>query len=150
MDKSTPLDTLRREPDDDQELAAADAQVADESYPADAYEPEPEDLDSRARAHHPPGIPHGPYGVPPPPHFAYNQGSMPPLESGGLAQWLLDEAKEPMLVAVLVLVVSNSHTQDLLGRALPAVVSSPLLHGVAQAAAIAGLFWLLRRFLPLR
>lgn len=70
------------------------------------------------------------------------------LENAPLSQRVLSEAKEPLLVSVLVIIMSSPQLQSLIARFLPIAASNPLI-GLAVRAVFAGvLFWLLRRFIP--
>jgi hypothetical protein len=70
------------------------------------------------------------------------------LEKKGFSEVILSEAKEPLLVSILVIILSSSHVQSLLSRFLPMADNSPLT-GLLIRAALAGiLFYLLRRFIP--
>jgi hypothetical protein len=74
--------------------------------------------------------------------------SMQGLENASLPQRVLSEAKEPLLVSVLVIIMSSPQLQSLIARFLPIAASNPLI-GLAVRAMFAGvLFWLLRRFIP--
>lgn len=74
--------------------------------------------------------------------------NQPGLENESLSQRVLNEAKEPLLVSVLVIIMSSPQLQSLIARFLPIAASNPLI-GLAVRAVFAGvLFWLLRRFIP--
>lgn len=92
------------------------------------------------------------YQRPPPGHQPMMmRPPMPPqqgLENASLPQRVLSEAKEPLLVSVLVIIMSSPQLQSLIARFLPIAASNPLI-GLAVRAVFAGvLFWLLRRFIP--
>jgi hypothetical protein len=109
--------------------------------------------------HHGPMYPqafHGPGPMMMPPQ--YNQPIMmmhpanppiqAPLENTSFGQKILAEAKEPLLVSVLVMIMSSPQLQSLIARFLPISASNPLI-GLAVRALVAGvLFYLLRRFIP--
>lgn len=71
-----------------------------------------------------------------------------PLENQSFTQKLMSEAKEPLLVSVLVLLMSSNQLQSLIAKFLPVAAGNPLI-GLALRAVVAGvLFYLLRRFIP--
>ena len=71
-----------------------------------------------------------------------------PLEHQSFFQKILSEAKEPLLVSVLVMLMSSGQLQSLMNKFLPIASNNPLI-GMALRALIAGvLFYLLRRFIP--
>ena len=76
------------------------------------------------------------------------RGEMPGLENASFTQKLMAEAKEPLLVAVLVIMLSSNQVGGLIARFLPIADKNPLV-GLMVRAGIAGIaFWLLRRFIP--
>lgn len=101
----------------------------------------------------PPGFHGGPppgYGGPPPPGARMHPGAGggPPLENASFSQKLMSQAKEPLLVAVLVVILSSSQVHQLIARFLPIAAANPFV-GLVIRAVIAGVaFWLLRRFIP--
>lgn len=71
-----------------------------------------------------------------------------PLEHQSFTQKIMSEAKEPLLVSVIVMLMSSGQLQSLMNKFLPIAASNPLI-GLALRAVIAGaLFYLLRRFIP--
>lgn len=76
------------------------------------------------------------------------QPQQPSLANIPVSQKILGEAKEPLLVSVLVIIMSSPQLQSLIARFLPIAASNPLI-GLGVRALFAGiLFWLLRRFIP--
>lgn len=183
MQKSTPLDHLRRddEPDIGSQQAAAlmDSVVHDlegggggqpmPGYGGGAGGPPP-DMDPRMQDPRmqgpppgyeqfgggpPPGYGSGPppgYGGPMPgrmsPGYGGAGGAPPGLENTTFAQKLMSQAKEPLLVSVLVVILSSTQVQQLIARLLPMAAANPSV-GLLIRAVIAGVaFWLLRRFIP--
>lgn len=74
--------------------------------------------------------------------------SGPPLENASFSQKLMTQAKEPLLVSVLVVILSSSQVHQLIARFVPMAAANPFV-GLLIRAVIAGVaFWLLRRFIP--
>jgi uncharacterized membrane-anchored protein len=72
----------------------------------------------------------------------------PGLENASFSQKLMAQAKEPLLVSVLVVILSSTQVQQLIARLLPMAAANPFI-GLLIRAVIAGVaFWLLRRFIP--
>jgi hypothetical protein len=70
------------------------------------------------------------------------------LENVSFTQKLLHDCKEPLLVAVLVVMMSSGQVVSLINRFLPMAQGNPLI-GFAVRAIMAGIaFYLLRRFIP--
>ena len=163
MQKSTPLDHLRRE-DEPQEAAQQmmdnvvnDLEEVGQPMPgysqqqpedprmqpqAPSQQPQLEQFDPRMA--HPgmnhPGIVGGYRGGP--------HQMAPPLENATFGQKLMNQAKEPLLVSILVVILSGTQVQQLIARFLPMANSNPFI-GLLIRAVIAGLaFYLLRRFIP--
>jgi hypothetical protein len=57
-------------------------------------------------------------------------------------------AKEPLMVAVLVMLLGNEQVQSLIGRALPFAGKSPMIGLLVRGLIAGALFFLLRRFIP--
>jgi len=165
MDKSTPLSHLRRGDDQPQDAnSMMDNIVNDiEGGSAPGYQggAEEEEYDPRMMpgAQQQPMHPsqQQPYQPPrqqhPHPGVIYHQQAPqmhagPGLENVPFAQKLMHECKEPLLVAVLVVMLSSGQVISLVNRFLPMAQGNPLI-GLAVRAIIAGIaFYLLRRFIP--
>jgi hypothetical protein len=75
-------------------------------------------------------------------------GGGDPLQNATFGQKMMAQAKEPLMVAVLVMLLGNEQVQSLIARFLPMVSSNPMI-GLLVRGLIAGLlFFLLRRFVP--
>ncbi len=169
MDKGTPISHLRRGEDDDGG-AALDNMVQDiegdtRGGPMPGYDGEQDDdqdYDPRdprdPRNRPPPGYgqqqqQQQQYQQGPPPGYGSHQGiqshgNLRSLENAGTAQKIMSEAKEPLLVAVLVVILSSGQVNSLITRFLPMANSNPLI-GLIVRALLAGVaFYLLRRFIP--
>jgi hypothetical protein len=66
--------------------------------------------------------------------------NQPGLENESLSQRVLNEAKEPLLVSVLVIIMSSPQLQSLIARFLPIAASNPLI-GLAVRAVFAGVLF---------
>jgi len=173
MQKSTPLDHLRRE-DEPQEGGAAqqmidnvvhDLEEGGQPMPGYSQQEPPRMEDPRMQAPpqqmppqqapqqfeqfgggFDPRDPQNPRVAHPGMMTGYRGG--PPLENATFGQKLMNQAKEPLLVSILVVILSGTQVQQLIARFLPMANSNPFI-GLLIRAVIAGLaFYLLRRFIP--
>lgn len=167
--KSTPISHLRRNEDEgdadvdnmvhDIEGGGGDPRGDPRAQRMPGYdgddEPEFEARDPHSRpppgyGMHPGMMPPG-YGMHPPP--GYHQGpantnGAKGLENVGMGQKILSEAKEPLLVAVLVVILSSGQVGSLISRFLPMANSNPLIGLIVRALLAGAAFYLLRRFIP--
>jgi hypothetical protein len=70
------------------------------------------------------------------------------LENMPFGRKLMYEAKEPLLVAVLVVILSSGQIDSLIRRFLPMAQTNPLIGLLVRAAVAGAAFYLLRRFIP--
>ena len=164
MERSTPINHLHRS-GGDQDPAAAEMM----DHIVDDLEAEQQQHSSGTRESFNPGPPG--YAGPPPqqqrqypgppdggqyappqrmPQGPMRGGNYSPssLENASLGQRLMTEAKEPLLVSVLVMLMSSNQLQSLIARFLPIAASNPLIGLAVRALAAGVLFYLLRRFIP--
>ena len=73
---------------------------------------------------------------------------MDPLQNMSFSQKVMTQAKEPLMVAVLVMLLGNDQVQSLISRALPPAGKSPIVGLLVRGLIAGGLFFLLRRFIP--
>lgn len=163
MERSTPINHLQRGGQAGQAEEMVD-DIVDDLEEEQRYLQQQQQHQPEQQFHQPQGPLQGPpqgppqglpqqYQRPPPGHQPMRH--MPPqmrtqqgLENSSLPQRVLSEAKEPLLVSVLVIIMSSPQLQSLIARFLPIAASNPLI-GLAVRAVFAGvLFWLLRRFIP--
>lgn len=139
------------------------------------YQSDPEE-DYRQHSQHPQHPQHHPSSGGPPPGYGggyppppgYRGGPLPPrgmmggggggppqggqggqgLENKTFVEKLMAEAKEPLLVSVLVIMLSSNQVGSLLARFLPMADKNPLVGLLVRAAIAGAAFWLLRRFIP--
>lgn len=185
MQKSTPLDHLRRDDEPHQQQAQQANDLMDSvvhdlegggaGQPMPGYGgggEYPQEMDPRMGPPpqgRPQGGPQGGFqhfgggpgmdprmvGGPPPGYGGPMHGGGPPpgmmgpgLENASFSQKLMAQAKEPLLVSVLVVILSSTQVQQLIARLLPMAAANPFI-GLLIRAVIAGVaFWLLRRFIP--
>lgn len=76
------------------------------------------------------------------------RGEVELLENLPFSQKLMHEAKEPLLVAVLVVILSSGQVHSLINRFLPMAQGNPLISLIVRAAIAGFAFYLLRRFIP--
>jgi hypothetical protein len=160
--RSTPLNHLNRPGGDQVDEMVQD--IENENYENDQYDPPMDQMpQQQQQQQQPPQHFQGPpppgfYGGPPPP--GYHQPMYPPaaqmrgpqpqpqLDAQPLSKRILEEAKEPLLVSVLVIIMSSPQLQALISKFLPIANGNPLI-GLGLRALVAGVvFYLLRRFLP--
>ena len=92
------------------------------------------------------GAPEGHYGPMVPPRM--QPSPQLDLENKSFGQKAMAEAKEPLLVSVIVMLMSSGQLQSLITKFLPIAAGNPLI-GLGLRAVVAGvLFYLLRRFIP--
>lgn len=173
MDKSTPLSHLRRDEAQDEGARQMMEGIVNELQDQDGpvyEEANPEFFQGQPDGPPPPPPPppsHHPRGPPPPPvrggnhHPPYPMpgampGAMPSggpqfhrqLENESFFQRIISQAKEPLLVSILVVVLSSSQVNDLLMRFIPIAAGNPLISMLIRAVIAGVVFWLLRRFIP--
>jgi hypothetical protein len=90
------------------------------------------------------GPPPGYGGGPPGGRIGSNGG----LENASFGQKLMAQAKEPLLVSVLVVILSSTQVQQLIARFLPMAAANPFIGLLIRAAIAGAAFFLLRRFIP--
>ncbi len=165
MDKSTPLSHLRRDavgPDDEQGASQMMDNIVDDIEQGQYSPEEIEEMQRQAAAQRYPQPMPGmmPHQRPSPqqqqqphPGMVYRGGGPMmrgpgDLENLPFMQKLMLEAGEPLLVAVLVVILSSGQVHSLINRFVPMAQGNHLI-GLLIRAVIAGLaFYLLRRFIP--
>jgi cation transport ATPase len=164
MDRSTPVSHLQRNSEQDPSAAEMMENIVHDldhegemhQHPQQQREPTAEEIEfmqhqmmqqqqqqqqqqQRMMQHKAPEGHHGPM-VPP--------RMQTSLEHQSVTQKIMSEAKEPLLVSVIVMLMSSGQLQSLMNKFLPISASNPLI-GLAIRAIIAGaLFYVLRRFIP--
>lgn len=171
MDKSTPLSHLRRDENQDEGARQMMEGIVNELQDQDGpvYDSDPEFFQGQPDGPPPPPPPTHPRGPPPPPARGnqqhppypmpgvYGGNNAPPrgppqfhrqLENESFFQRVMSQAKEPLLVSILVVVMSSSQVNDLLMRFIPIAAGNPLISMLIRAVIAGVVFWLLRRFIP--
>ena len=163
MDRSTPLNHLQRSADQDPGAAEMMDNIVhdlEEGEHQHQHQPSQEEIQymqhqqmlmqqqqmqEQQQQQRAAGAPEGHYGPMVPPRM---QKQPPQLENKSLGQKVMAEAKEPLLVSVIVMLMSSGQLQSLISKFLPIAAGNPLI-GLGLRAVVAGLlFYLLRRFIP--
>lgn len=155
MDRSTPINHLHRSGEQDPAAAEMMDHIVDDLEAEQGQGMEHFSQDREYEQGPPPQQRQYP-GPPPQQEYQRGPGPMrsqyggnhPGLENVSFGQRVMSEAKEPLLVSVIVMLMSSNQLQSLISRFLPIASSNPLIGLAVRALAAGVLFYLLRRFIP--
>lgn len=158
MDRSTPINHLHRSGEQDPAAAEMMDHIVDDleaEQGMEHFSQRDQQQYERGNEQGPPPQQHRQYPGPqqqqewhprgPPPA---SRGQYGGLENVSFGQRIMSEAKEPLLVSVIVMLMSSNQLNSLIARFLPIASSNPLIGLAVRALAAGVLFYLLRRFIP--